>query len=88
MPKDHGGTGLLPSSSTALLLGHRRAAALLLPGGVRLDVHRGHPPVPHRGRRHLQQRLPSPQLLRLRLRQPGGGGGHLSDARLQVLWHR
>lgn len=72
----------------ALLLSYCRAAALFLPRGLCLDVHRGHSFVPNRGWRHLQQRLLTPELLHLWLWKPGSGGGHLSNARLQVLRHR
>ena len=86
------GSNLCLTSSSlllaAVLLRHRGAAPLLLPRGLRLDVHRGHPSLPDRCWRHLQQRLPAPQLLRLRLREPGRGGGHLCHVGLQVLWHR
>lgn len=44
----------------AILLCYCRAAALFLPRGLCLDVHRGHPSVLNSGWRHLQQRLPAP----------------------------
>lgn len=65
---------------SVVLFGCCWVAALFLSGCFRMDVHRGHTPVPDCCRRHLQQRLPTPQLLHIRLWQSSSGCHNLCNS--------
>lgn len=69
------------------MLHHRRHFALLLPGGLRLDVSGGGAAVPHAGGRVRERVLAQEVLLHLWVPHPCLSGGHLRSHRLQELRH-